>query len=51
MWFMNGVKPHKHVSPLALSGRVGQPNMGKPIWGNPTLLLPQCDDSDKNIKY
>ena len=21
MWFMNGVKPHKHLSPLALKGQ------------------------------
>lgn len=27
MWFMKGVKPYKHLSPLALKGRVGQPNM------------------------
>lgn len=27
MWFMNGVKPYKHLSPLALKWRVRQPNI------------------------
>lgn len=27
MWFMNGVKPHKHLSPLALKGRLEQTHM------------------------
>ena len=38
MWFMNGVKPYKHLSPLALSGRVGQTNMDNPTWDNPKWL-------------
>ena len=49
MWFMNGVKPHKHLSPLALKGRVGANQHGnKPTWQQPTWLLTQYDGSEKN---
>ena len=39
MWFINGGKPHKHLSPLALSGRVGQTNMGQNNMGKNNMAI------------
>ena len=39
MWFINEVKPHKHLSPLALSGRVEQPTWEQPNMGQPNIAI------------